>query len=103
MPDSPAFDYVSQALSEKTALEAIEARGTMRIVLKAAGLAAANVTPEQLEVVLERLVPGELEKRGISDATEICERIKDAVVAMDWEGPSEQSPESVFQRLSGGR
>lgn len=102
MPDSPAFEYVSRALSERTSLESIEARGTLRIVLKAAGLAEASVTPEQIGVVLEKLVPGELEKRGVNSAENICNQVRDAVLAMQWGETSEASPESVFRRLGGG-
>jgi len=103
MPDSPAFDYVSRALSDRTSLEAIEARGTVRIALKLAGLTAATVTPEQMAVVLERVVPGELEKRGISGANALCDQMKSGVVSLGRGDLARQSPESVFQRLGGGR
>jgi hypothetical protein len=103
MPDSPAFDYVSRALSDRTSLEAIEARGTVRIALKLAGLKAAAVTREQMAVVLERIMPGELEKRGISGAAALCDRMKSEVVSLERGDLAQQSPESVFQRLGGGR
>ena len=102
MPDSPAFDYVCRALSDRTNLETIEARGTVRIALKAAGLSAAAVTPEQMAVVLERIMPGELEKRAIPSAEALCKRIKSGVVSLDATKPAGATPESVFRRLGGG-
>lgn len=103
MSDSPAFDYVSRALSDRTSLESIEARGTVRLALKAAGLTAASVTPEQMAVVLDRIVPGELEKRGIAGAGALCDQMKSGVTTLERTGGSDQSPEQVFQRLGGGR
>ena len=103
MPDSPAFDYVSRALSDRTTLETIEARGTVRIALKAAGLTAAAVTPEQMTVILERIIPGELEKRGIADAEALCKRMKSGVVSIESTETPSATPESVFHRLGGGQ
>ena len=103
MPDSPAFDYVSRALSDRTSLETIEARGTVRLALKAAGLTAASVTPEQMAVVLERIVPGELERRGIAEAEALCRQMRSGVVTLRDSDGAEHSPESVFGRLGGGR
>jgi hypothetical protein len=45
MADSPCFDRVCAALESETSLDRIEARGTVRLALKGAGLDAASDTP----------------------------------------------------------
>ena len=102
MPSSAAFDHVSRELAERTDLASIEARGTLRIALKSAGLEAGTVTPEQMAVVLERIMPGELEKRGISEAQALCERIRGGLTDLE-DATIEATPESVFNRLGGAR
>ncbi len=102
MPCSAAFDFASRELSDETDLEPIEARGTLRIALKAAGLEASSVTPEQMSVVLRRVMPAELEKRGVPGADALCERLGGRVGALD-ESLPQATPESVFDRLGGMR
>ena len=53
MADS-IFDLVAEKLEECTALEKLEARGTVRIALSEAGLDARSVTRHQMAVMLER-------------------------------------------------
>jgi hypothetical protein len=99
MADSVAFLFVSEELGERTALEPIEARGTVRIALKKAGLSAQSVTNDQMAVVLERVLPGELEKRGIQDASVLCRELRTRVVRLAPEASPEESPETIFERL----
>lgn len=101
MADSVVFQFVSDALSERSVLEPIESRGTVRIALKQAGLSAKTVTGEQMAVVLERVLPDELEKRGIEDAPDLCRELGRRVLHLptDAETAQTESPESIFQRL----
>lgn len=98
MADSEVFDFVCGQLEERTALDRLEARGTVRITLKQAGLEARTVSAEQMSVVVAKLLPGELESRGIDEAGRQCDDIAaelgtlDVVIAAD-------SPEAVFERL----
>jgi len=57
---SRAFDHACETLERKTKLSRLEARGTVRLALKAAGLDAGRVTARQMGVVFERIMPGEL-------------------------------------------
>jgi hypothetical protein len=96
------FDQVATALESRTSLEKLEARGTLRIALKQAGLDANSVTVDQLRTVIEKLLPGELEARGVGAPAAVCERLSAEV--RDFEAPAEtaaDSPESVFARLAG--
>ena len=47
-------------------------RFTVDQALQQAGLDAGSVTPGQMTVVLERVLPRELEGRGVSDAGVLC-------------------------------
>lgn len=101
MADSQAFDFVCTQLEEKTSLDRLAARGTVRIALKQAGLEARTVTPEQMRVVAERVLPGELQSRGIEGGAELCSAIGRGLVQLA-PGQAAETPDQVFQRLGGG-
>jgi hypothetical protein len=65
--ESAAFDRTCEELEERTDLDRLEARGTVRIALKGAGLDGASVDPAQMAIVLRKVLPSELETRGIAD------------------------------------
>ena len=98
------FDFAANELERHTDFDRLEARGTLRLALKAAGLAANTLTVEQLAVVVERVLPGELSTRGIDDTTAVCAAVmasvKESAAALatpDAEG----SVDDVFRRLGG--
>lgn len=100
MSESNAFAFVCEALESGCELDRLEARGTVRIALKQAGLDARTVTPAEMQVVVDRVLPGELETRGIQQAAEICESVGRGLATL----PSElagDTPERVFKRLGG--
>lgn len=96
------FEFVARKLQETTDLDKLEARGTVRIALKEAGLDARGVTPEQMAVMLQRTMPKELTARGVEQADQACAVLVSAL--KDFDGgdlPSGESPEDVFRRLGG--
>ncbi len=97
------FDIAAERLGESSDLDRLATRGTLRIALKEAGLDAHKLTIPQLRVVFEKLMPKELDARGISDAATTCEAVMDEIArsadAIDVE--SSASPDDVFQRLGG--
>ncbi len=101
MADSSTFDYVCSALENATSLSRIESRGTVRLALKTAGLSANSVTAEQMEVVIDRLFPVELENRGVADADRVCLAMKSGLSALVSDASTGDTPESVFDRLGG--
>ncbi len=68
MADGPVFDFTGERLEALTTLDRIAARGTIRMVLKDAGLDAGSVTRDQMTVLAEKLMPAALEKKGVDDA-----------------------------------
>jgi len=103
MADAPAFDWVCSELERRTSLDRLEARGTVRLALKQAGLDSRSLTPEQLEVVLEKVMPGELAARGVADAADVCRALRPGLqrLAADASRPGGETPEEVFRRLAG--
>lgn len=100
MADSSAFTTLCEELESSSTLDRLEARGTVRLALKQAGLEASQVTASQLVVVVEKILPGELRTRGIDDADSVCNQLGSVLKAMPDEDGGE-SPEAVFKRLGG--
>ena len=101
MADAEAFDFVCDQLEQGTSLDRLAARGTVRIALKQAGLEARTVTPDQMTVVVDKVLPAELSNRGIGDADALCGTIKQGLGALDAGGGGD-TPDAVFKRLGGG-
>jgi hypothetical protein len=95
------FDIVAERLEFHTNFSRLEARGTLRIAIKDAGLNAQNLTLRQLEAVLEKLMPGELERRRVEDAVAICNIVMGEVTRIAGPGDtvSTSSADEVFRRL----
>jgi hypothetical protein len=73
--DSDAFTIVADRLCELSDLDRLEARGTIRLAFKQAGVDVGCFGMDELEAVFSRVMPGELEARGCSDSQAICEAI----------------------------
>jgi hypothetical protein len=101
MADSRAFEFVCTELERLTNMTRLEARGTVRLALKEAGLSADSVLPLEMQVVLQKLMPKELSARAIATADDICRKISAGVAALK-ETAAAPSPEAVFSRLGGG-
>ena len=97
------FEFVAQDLEVRSDLDKLEARGTIRLALKASGLEARSVTGEQMLLVIEKVLPGELESRGVSNAAGVCDAITTALkdADLDGSGHGQTLPEDVFRRLGG--
>jgi hypothetical protein len=103
MADS-IFDLVADELERRTDLAKLEARGTVRLALREAGLDARAVTPDQMKVLLEKILPREMNTRGVEDAEQICQAIIRAVSGSSAGAatPDSESPEAIFRRLAEG-
>ncbi len=99
MAKSAAFEAVADALEETTSLNRIEARGTVRIALREAGLDAASVTTAQLAVVVAKLLPGELRSRGIPDEELRCREISQRLARVLEDHRPADTLADVFRRL----
>lgn len=100
MADSEAFDFVCNQIEARSSLDRLAARGTVRIALKQAGLDPRSVTPEQIAVVVERVLSAELASRGIAQGAALCSDIATRVRALATSGDKD-TPDAVFRRLGG--
>jgi hypothetical protein len=99
MGDSAAFDLVSNQLEQQSSLSRLEARGTVRLALKEAGLDPATVTVAQMTIVVQKVLSSELKNRGVSDAGALCEALVDRLSRLKVDSETGQTPETVFARL----
>ncbi len=102
--DATLFDLAAERLEHHTGFARLEARGTLRIAIKAAGLEPKKLIGAQLQVVFEKVMPEELDSRGVSDVQDVC-----AAVLVDLESARDAaadaratSPDEIFRRLADG-
>ncbi len=97
------FDAAAKALEDHTGLDRLSARGTLRLSLKQAGLDPQKLSVLQLRAVFEKLMPRELEARGVADAAGACRRAIAAIASAPSSGGAStaESPDDVFKRLGG--
>jgi len=101
MADSEVFEQVCGELERATSLNRLEVRGTVRIALRDAGLDSRSVRPDQMTVVLQKVLPAALASRGIADGERACSAIVRALLSAP-AGAAHESPEDIFRRLGGG-
>ena len=99
MADESTFDFLCGELERASSLDRLEARGTVRIAVKQAGLDLNNASPRELAVVVEKVLPAELSTRGIENADSLCSALANQVGARQAGGESRETPEAIFARL----
>jgi hypothetical protein len=102
--DAALFDLAADSLEQHSTFDRLEARGTLRIALKAAGLEPKNLTGAQLQVVFEQVMPEELERRGISNVPDVCATVL-ADLAHAGGAAADAgatNPDDIFRRLADG-
>ena len=96
------FSFVADQIEQCTPLDQLEARGTLRIVLKNSGLDPKTVTRKQICVILESVAPDELESRGVGEARAICVALIEQIQSQPadrWE--ASHDVDEIFDRLAG--
>ncbi len=99
MADESTFDFLCDELERTSSLDRLEARGTVRIAVKQAGLDPHSASPQELAVVVERVLPEELAARGIEDSDSLCSALAKQVATREAEDESRETPEAIFARL----
>jgi hypothetical protein len=102
MSETRAFTHVCEALEGLTHWDRLQARGTVRLALKQAGLDAARVTPGEMSVVVGKILPAELAARGIAAPEPLCNQLLASLAKFPRDAAVE-TPESVFGRLGNVR
>lgn len=98
--ESPVFERAADELEVLSHMSRLEARGTLRLALKNAGLMPKTVNAKAMLVVLERVLPQLLMRRGVQSAPEMCRSISSIVRGLTSETSYDvETPEKVFARL----
>ncbi len=101
MDDSSAFAATCEALEALTSMSRLEARGTMRLALKEAGLEPHTVAVRSLVVVVERVLPALLRTRKVADIPAVCASLKVRLLADASSRPAAyEAPEDILARFS---
>ena len=97
------FDIAAEKLEESSGMDRLETRGTLRLAVKEAGLSIQNLTIPELQAVFEKLMPKELEARGVADAAATCKAVmkNTASAASTADLAASNSPDEIFKRLGG--
>lgn len=97
------FDIAAERLEESCEMDRLAARGTLRLAVKEAGLDVQNLTIPQLQAVFDKLMPKELEARGVTDAAATCKAVMNdiASAASTADLVAANSPDEIFKRLGG--
>ena len=100
------FEFVAERLEQTTDFDRLEARGTVRLALKQAGLDPRTLSSErEMRVVIEKVLARELAARGVENAESTCQTLALALEDFARRTPSVvrgSSPEAVFKRIGGG-
>jgi len=99
MADSAVFEWACAQLERDTTLNRLQARGTMRLILGAAGLEPGTLNARQLKTVATRLLPKELRARGVQDIDALTEKLTQCPPELDAKPGAPQEPEDIFKRL----
>jgi hypothetical protein len=99
MATSAAFDAARSEL-EHAGMDAWAARGALQLSLMDAGLEASQISAAQMRVVVEKLLPKQLQSQKVANVSSVCDKIRDAL-AMLGDDNKTDSAEKVFQRLAG--
>lgn len=99
MADSTLFDFTAAELEQATHLDRLEARGTLRLALKEAIFEARTVTRPQMEMVVGRVLAGELSARGVQRAQVVCEHLLTRLKECKLDSSPHDSADEIFARL----
>ena len=101
MTESPVFEWACAILERGARWSRLQARGTVRLVVRDAGLDTRTLRASQLHVIALRLLPKELRSRGVDDVDALCTALSECPGSVEAEARAMApvDPEEVFKRL----
>src|SRR5262245_59932063 len=100
MSDSPIFELMCEHVESEAKLSRLEARGTVRLMLKEVGLDAQEVSKGAAMLAVDRFLEQALRVRRVADPEQVKLRVLQAVRASTLEGPEGADPASIFSRIT---
>ncbi len=95
------FELAAEELQIRTRWSLLQAQGTLRLALKAGGVRPETVTPRELRAVVEKVMPEQLEIRGVDDPDSVCAAVLQRVGHVGSFSRPATDLDEVFQRLGG--
>jgi len=99
MADSPIFEFVASALERATSLGRPAARAAVRSVLERALFDPESVSADQMQLLIERLLPSRLRGSGVKDADRVCQQLAAALATQGLAADAPESPDEIFGRM----
>jgi hypothetical protein len=100
MSDSPIFEFVCEHVESEAKLSRLEARGTVRLLLKEVGLDAQQVTKGAAMLAVDRFLEQALRVRRVVDPASVKARVLQALRDSSLEGPDDEDPAAIFGRIT---
>src|SRR5262245_20700556 len=100
MSDSPIFELLCEHVEREAKLSRLEARGTVRLLLKDVGLDAQQVTKGAALLAVDRFLEQALRVRRVADPEGVKAKVLQALRETTLEGPSNDDPEAIFGRIT---
>ena len=79
MPGTAHYEALCAALASAPGMDRWTARGALQLALMDAGLESQSVSAEQLGLVIEHVLPRQLESHGGLDVRSVCARLRDVL------------------------
>jgi len=99
MADSTVFDFVTEELERTTNLDQMEARGTLRALLKQALFDSKTLNVKQMQMVIDRFLAAHLCRCGVENPESVCEALAGDLMAKGFGPEVAESPDEIFGRL----
>ena len=103
MSAAPIFEWAAAELERLTQLDQLQARGTIRLVVKEAGLTVDALTLRRWRVVATKLLPRALTAGGVADPQAVSAALCEVPAAVEQaaENAFDKSPDAILRRLVG--
>jgi len=99
MADSAVFEFVAGELERLAGLGRPAARAAVRSVLAKALYAPNSVSVDQMQLLIERLLPAEISANGVADAERVCKQIQAGLASRALSADGPESPDEIFSRM----
>jgi hypothetical protein len=100
MTDSPVFDLVCEYVESEARLSRLEARGTVRLLLKEVGLDPRVVGRGAAMLAVDRFLEQALRVRRVAAPDQVKARVLQVLRDSTVEGPEGDEPEAIFGRIT---
>jgi hypothetical protein len=100
MSDSPIFELVCETVQNEARLSRLEARGTVRLLLKTVGLDAEVLTKDAAIRAVAGLLEQALRVRRVAEPERVTAQVLQQLRTSKLEAPQYDDAEAIFARIN---